>query len=140
MSEDELRGVFNENYNDKVVAGSDRYYEPESADKRDALRAARSSGASGKGDPQGSMKSTVWHSWRRAPGQIGCRSGSRGMSVAMPPQRERDMLLFGQRKELQVSASRRRRAAPATATAADKPLRFDDAQRPSLPAGSGRHE
>lgn len=48
MSEDELRGVFNENYNDKVVAGSDRYYEPESADKRDALQAARSSGASGK--------------------------------------------------------------------------------------------
>lgn len=48
MSEDELRGVFNENYNDKVVAGSDRYYEPESADKRDALQAARSSGASGR--------------------------------------------------------------------------------------------
>ena len=30
--------MFNENYNDKVVAGSDRYYEPESADKRDAPR------------------------------------------------------------------------------------------------------
>lgn len=48
MGEDELRKVFSDNYNDKVVAGSDRYYEPESADRRDALQAARSSGASGK--------------------------------------------------------------------------------------------
>lgn len=48
MGEDELREVFNQNYNDRVVAGDDRYYEPESADKRDALQAARSSGASGK--------------------------------------------------------------------------------------------
>lgn len=51
MGEDELRAVFEQNYNDRVVtdaAGGDRYYEPESADKRDALQAARSSGASGK--------------------------------------------------------------------------------------------
>ena len=51
MGDAQLRTLFDEHYNDKVVSGEPggaRYYEPESADKRDALQAARKSGASGK--------------------------------------------------------------------------------------------
>lgn len=50
MDEAQIRKVFDEHYNDKVVtseAGGDRYYDPESADSRDALQAARSGGAPG---------------------------------------------------------------------------------------------
>lgn len=131
MSEDELRGVFNENYNDKVVAGSDRYYEPESADKRDALQAARSSGASGKVIAGLNEEYRGILGAERQAKQDADRDARDERRYA--EQRERDMLLFGQRKELQgerIAAQEGRSSSKATA--ADKPLRFDDAQKAEL--------
>lgn len=125
MGEDELRKVFSDNYNDKVVAGSDRYYEPESADRRDALQAARSSGASGAvlkaldAEHKGMLSAE-----RQA--KVDADREARE-ELRYKRQLERDEMIFGQRKELQGD----RIAAQATRTE-DKPFKFDDIQRAEL--------
>lgn len=99
MSEEGLRDLFNQHYNDKVVAGDARYYEPESMEKRDALQSARGSGASGK------VLSGLQEEYRAA--SQGERQAKQDADKEAredrryQQQRERDALLFGQRKELQ---------------------------------------
>lgn len=132
MGEDELRKVFNDNYNDKVVAGSDRYYEPESADRRDALQAARSSGASGK------VISGLNDEYRST-AQAERQAKQDADRDAREEQRRRDGLERDERRfEQQERLLDKRLGAQAArgggggSGASDKPVRFDDAQKAEL--------
>lgn len=131
MSEDEIRGLFNEHYNDKVVGGSDRYYEPESADKRDALQAARSSGASGKVIAGLNEEYRGILGAERQAKQDADREAREDRRYR--EQAERDERLSRERDERDERRHQRSlerdRSKPA---AADKPLRFDDAQKAEL--------
>ena len=134
MSEDEIRGLFNEHYNDKVVGGSDRYYEPESTDRRDALQAARNSGASGavlkaldaehKGMLQAERQAKV-------DADKEAREERRYRETA-----ERDRERYAQQerlldKRLGAQAARGGGGSGGSGSS-DKPIRFDDAQKAEL--------
>lgn len=134
MDEAQMRKVFDEHYNDKVVtseAGGDRYYDPESADSRDALQAARSSGA-----PGATIKAldAEHKGMLQAERQVKADADREARDERRRMERiEADERRFNQQnklleKRLEAQAAR----GGGGSGAPDKPIRFDDAQKAEL--------